>query len=81
MTPPTPQKSVPEKTESSDRVQQHAALLQEALAQPGVREAMRVHNDWAQREQALVAYREAAREKPVIIATDHTNFDSSVGRR
>ena len=80
MPPPTPQKSVPKNTESSARAQEHAALLKEALAQPGVREAMNAYNDWAQVEPALAAYREATREEPTIIATDHANFDPSEAR-
>ena len=81
MTPPAVPKAVPAKTESPARAQQREALLQEALAPPGVREAMRAYNDWWQVEQVLMAYREATRpRRPVIIATDHTNFDPSGDR-
>ena len=80
MTPPAVPKAVPAKTESPARAQQHAALLQEALAPPGVREAKRAYNGWWQVEQVLVAYRETTREKSITIATDHTNFDPSGDR-
>ena len=80
MRTPTPPKAVPEKPASSARAQEHAALLKEALAQPGVREAMNAYNDWAQVEPALAANREATREEPTIIATDHANFDPGEAR-
>ena len=81
MSTPTPQKSVPENTESSARAQEHAALLKAAQAQPGVREAINVYNDWAQREQAQAPFREASRKEPTIIATDHANFDLNADPR
>ena len=78
---PTPPQAGPEKTESSARAQQHEVLLAAARAQPGIREVISVYNDWAQREQVLAAYREATRpRRPVIIATNRTNFDPG-GRR
>ena len=81
MSIPTPPQAGPEKTESSSRAQQREALLQEALAQPGIREVMRVYNDYWQVEQVQRAYREATRpRRPVIIATDHTNFDPNEHR-
>ena len=80
MTPPAVPKAVPAKTESPARAQPREALLQEALAPPGVREAMRAYNGWWQVEQVLVAYRETTREKSITIATDHTNFDPSGDR-
>lgn len=59
------------------RTEERDALLEEALARPGVREAMRVYDDWQKSQQVLETYRETTRERPVVIATDHTNFDPS----
>ena len=38
---------------------------------------MRVYDDWQKSQQVLETYRETTRERPVVIATDHTNFDPS----
>ena len=59
------------------RTEERDALLEEALARPGVREVMRVHGNWQELQQVLETYQNATHARPVIIATNHTNFDPS----
>jgi hypothetical protein len=59
------------------RTEQQEALLQEALARPGISEVMRVYENWKEQDRAQEPYREAMRDPPVIIATDHVNVDPS----
>ena len=59
------------------RTEQQEALLQEALARPGIPEVMRVYGNWKEQDRAQEPYREAMRGRPVIIATDHINGDPS----
>ena len=54
-----------------------AAKQQEALARPEMREMMRVYRNWQTTDRAQAPYREAQRDRPVIIATDHANLDPS----
>ena len=57
----------------SAREQAHAELLQEALERPGIREIMRVYEDWRQVDHGLDSYRAATREPQRITTTDHAN--------
>ena len=57
----------------SKRAEEHAAMLKEALARPGVREVMKVYGDWQQIDGELDAYRAAAKRAPTITTTDHAN--------
>ena len=67
----------PGKPSPPTRTEEQEALLQEALARPGIRELMRVYGNWKEQDQAQEPYREAMRERPVLIATDHINVDPS----
>ena len=57
----------------STREQAHAKLLREALKRPGIREVMRVYNDWRQVDRGLDPYRAATRAPHRITTTDHAN--------
>lgn len=57
-----------------DHEQEHANMLKEALARPGVREAMEVFQDWQRADRGLDNYREATKEPQIITTTDHANF-------
>lgn len=57
----------------SKRAEEHAAMLKEALARPGVREVMKVYGDWQQADKGLDAYRAATKRAPMITTTDHAN--------
>ena len=67
--------AAPGNPSSPTRTEQQEALLQEALARPGILEVMRVYENWKEQDQAQEPYREAMRDHPVIIATDHVNVD------
>ena len=57
----------------TSRVQEREAMLKTALARPGVREAMRVYQDWQRRDQELEPYRQVLKTNVVVITTSHTN--------
>ena len=57
----------------SKRAEEHAAMLKEALARPGVREVMKVYGEWWHIDRELDAYRAATRRAPTITTTDHAN--------
>ena len=57
----------------STRKQAHTALLENALERPGIREIMRVYEDWRNVDRGLDPYRAATREPHRITTTDHTN--------
>lgn len=57
----------------SKRAQEHAAMLKEALARPGVREVMKVYGGWRHIDSALDAYRAATKRAFTITTTDHAN--------
>ncbi|MCY4287488.1 MAG: hypothetical protein OXC63_02725 [Aestuariivita sp.] len=44
---------------SPDLKEEHAALLEKALARPGVREVMQVYGTWLEKDQHLNPYRSA----------------------
>ena len=57
----------------SKRAREHAAMLKEALAHPGVREVMEVHGAWRRVEKELDAYRAATATAPAVTTTDRAN--------
>lgn len=59
-----------EKRSESKRAQDHAELLESALARPGVREVMKVYGRWQEKDQLLNAYRSATRRPQRITTTD-----------
>ncbi len=73
---PQPSKTAKDSSQLT-RTEEKNALLQEALAQPGVRDALRVQGGWQEPLRVLQHYQEITREYPAVIATDHANFDPS----
>ena len=61
-----------EKTEDGGQRQADAdALLKQAMERPGIREVMRVYEDWKRADEAMEPYRAAMR--PVGTVTNRTN--------
>lgn len=60
-------------TQLSKRLDQHSAMLDEALRRPGVREVMEVYGAWQRIENQLSAYRAATAPVPTITTTDQAN--------
>ena len=59
--------------QESQRQSKQAAMLEEALRQPGIPEVMKVYEDWRSAERGLDVYRRAT-EKPMNVSTtDHAN--------
>ncbi len=58
---------------TSIREQARAALLEDALKRPGIREVMRVYEDWRHVDRGLEPCRTATHEPPEITTTDHSN--------
>lgn len=56
-----------------EREQKRKTMLEEALSRPGVREAMKVYEQWQRQDQGLDPYRAATKERSQIITTDHAN--------
>ena len=63
-----------EKEHPSDREQEHATLLKEALDRPGVRETMKVYHDWQRADRGLDAYRAAMKDPQITTTTDRANI-------
>lgn len=61
-----------EKSEISKREQEHAAMLEEALSRPGVREVMDVYSRWWEKDRGLDAYRAAMKTPAHTTTTNHT---------
>ena len=57
----------------SERERERAAMLEEALRRPGVREVMQVFDAWQRADRGLDAYRAATKEAWTVITTDHAN--------
>lgn len=62
----------------SKREQERAAMLEEALRQPGVRDVMEVFGDWQRADSGLDPYRSATKEASVVTTTDHANVQKLV---
>ena len=61
-----------EKRSTSKRAQNHAEMLEAALARPGVREFMKVYGGWQEKNQRLDVYRSATK-KPERITTTNSS--------
>ena len=59
--------------ETNTLEQEHEAMLQKALARPGVREVMQAYKTWQELDERLNAYRRATRKAFKITATNHAN--------
>ena len=57
----------------SKRVDQHTAMLDEALRRPGVREVMEVYGAWQRIDKQLGTCRAATTPVPTITTTDQAN--------
>ena len=66
--------SSPKKSPSLTRTEQQEALLQEALARPGIAEALRLYGNWKEMDRSQEPYRETMRRRPVTFATNHVNL-------
>lgn len=60
------------KRSTSKRAQDHAEMLEAALARPGVREFMKVYGGWKEKDQGLDVYRSAIK-KPERITTTNSS--------
>lgn len=59
--------------ETSAPEREREALLQKALARPGVREVMQAYKTWQELDEGLNAYRRATRRALKITVTSHAN--------
>ena len=62
-----------EKSIACRREQQRSAMLKEALSRPGVREVMKVYEQWQRQDEGLESYRAATQESFQTNTTDHAN--------
>ena len=62
-----------DKQSGSEREREHAAMLEAALARPGVREVMQVYGGWREKVRELDAYRTAAGTIGRVTTTDRSN--------
>ena len=65
--------SRPRKHQESEREQERAAMLREALSRPGIREVMQVYQGWQRLDHGLDPYRTATKRQNLITTTDHAN--------
>ena len=59
---------------SSRRQREHEELLERALARPGIRDVMRVYDNWREKDRGMNAYREATKQSHWIGTTDSANI-------
>lgn len=57
----------------SKRERERAAMLEEALARPGVRQVMEVYQNWQEADRAMEPYRLAAKQHETVTTSDHAN--------
>ena len=57
----------------SKREREHAAMLEEALSRPSIRQVMKVHRNWQKADWAMEPYRMAAKQHETVTTTDHAN--------
>ena len=57
----------------SKRERERAAMLEEALARPGVREVMEVYQHWQKADRAMEPYRMAARQHETVTTSDRSS--------
>ncbi len=62
-----------ETPEGSSRGEDHAAMLEEALTRPGIREVMQVYQGWQRLDRELDPYRATRRRSPIATTSDHAN--------
>lgn len=62
-----------ERRVASKREQKRAAMLEEALSRPGVREVMEVYGGWREQDRRLDAYRAATSPCGRSWNSDRTN--------
>lgn len=60
------------KPKRSDRERNHAAMLREAIARPGVREVMQFYQIFQAIDKGLYPYRQATKIPEIVKSTDHT---------
>ena len=58
------------KPSGSRREQEHAEMLEAALARPGVREVMDVYRGWQEKDRGLDAYRSATKTPGRVTTTN-----------
>ena len=68
------QQSIDAERSESKRERQHEAMLEAALARPGVREMMKVYGDWQDKNRNLDAYRSATRATWRTMTTNSSNI-------
>lgn len=54
------------------RAEAHDAILQEALSRPGVREVMKVYENWRMADEALAPYRQILNRQRQTATSNHT---------
>ena len=64
----------------SERRARCAAMLEEALRRPGVREMMRVYRNWQRADQGLDAYRTVTTGTPDTTTSDRVGSGKRGGR-
>ena len=57
----------------SRRQQEHAEMLEAAIARPGIREVMKVYGSWQEKDRALDIYRSATKEARRTVTTNSSN--------
>ncbi len=57
----------------SKHEREHAAMLEEALSRPGIRQVMEVYRHWQKADPAMEPYRLAAKQHETVTTTDHAN--------
>lgn len=57
----------------SKRERERAAMLEEALGRPGVRQVMEVYQNWQRADRAMEPYRLAAKQQETVTTSDHAN--------
>ena len=62
-------------TPKSQREQEHAELLKEALSRPGIREVMQVYENWQRADRTMEPYRSAAKRRETTVTTDQANVE------
>ena len=60
-----------EKSPGCERERERSALSEEALARPGVREVVKIYDQWKRQDQGLESYRAVMKEPFRISTTDH----------
>lgn len=62
-----------ENPQKPSREKSHAAMLEEALARPGIHEVMHVYQRWQKLDRGLDPYRATKRRPHTVTTTDHAN--------